>query len=276
MKQNNIPKQIREVVDKIKKDKDVIAIFLFGSYLRKKEYSRDVDLCVVLDKKNYEAKELGKKRLDYLTSAPDYFDIQIKFAEAVAEKTGIPLNKVLFTHTNFYRRFGLGSVSTTDESNLLWQDYIRRLSNPDNENSIEDYTYDFYLNSPVEKPRPKLTFGCFSCDPIDKTGVVYLHFSNTDTDGQSPLAADKLAIRKKELRDMFVHIKREYHDAKIVRSGSWLHSLEVYRSLFPPAYNDSRTPMPPPPRIKGILIGDSFYDMTARCERILRQGFLSS
>ena len=67
---------IKKIVSKIKKDKDVIAVLLFGSYARNKKYARDVDLCVVLDK-DYKDYKTSKKRLDYLKNAPDIFDIQI-------------------------------------------------------------------------------------------------------------------------------------------------------------------------------------------------------
>lgn len=68
--------ELKKVIREIKKDKEVIAIMLFGSYARDRKYARDVDLCVVLDK-NYNAKELFAKRLKYLSRAQDKFDIQI-------------------------------------------------------------------------------------------------------------------------------------------------------------------------------------------------------
>ncbi len=68
--------ELKKVVRKIAKDKNVIAIMLFGSYARNKKYARDVDLCVFLDK-NYDSKEFFKKRLSYLAGLPDKFDVQI-------------------------------------------------------------------------------------------------------------------------------------------------------------------------------------------------------
>ena len=73
-------KKINETVNKIRKDKKVIAVLLFGGYARKREYARDIDLCVILDpeySKRQGAYELTKKRLKFLTYAPDKFDIQI-------------------------------------------------------------------------------------------------------------------------------------------------------------------------------------------------------
>ena len=72
----DIQDKMNGVIDKIKKDKEVIAIILFGSYARKKEYAGDIDLCIMLDKK-YSEYFLSKKRLSYLRGIPDKFDIQI-------------------------------------------------------------------------------------------------------------------------------------------------------------------------------------------------------
>lgn len=68
--------QIKKVVNIIKKDSDVIAIILFGSYLKNKKYARDVDMCVILKGKK-DAKKFFKKRIEYLSHIPNKFDIQI-------------------------------------------------------------------------------------------------------------------------------------------------------------------------------------------------------
>ena len=66
----------KAIIEKIKKDKKVIAVLLFGSYARKKSYARDIDICIVLDKE-YTNYEMSKKRLKFLASAHDKLDIQI-------------------------------------------------------------------------------------------------------------------------------------------------------------------------------------------------------
>ncbi len=69
--------EIKKVVNKVKKNKDVLAVMLFGSYAgRKISPLSDVDLCVILNKK-YSSKEMTRKRLKYLTYASNKFDIQI-------------------------------------------------------------------------------------------------------------------------------------------------------------------------------------------------------
>ena len=72
----DVTKSIKKLVNNIKQDKGVIAILIFGSYEKKKEYARDIDLCIMLDKK-YSDYAMTKKMLKYLRHAPDKFDIQI-------------------------------------------------------------------------------------------------------------------------------------------------------------------------------------------------------
>lgn len=57
------------------KDKKIIAVLLFGSYTKSKHY-RDIDICVVLDKK-YPNLVMSKKRLKYTSLFPSKFDIRI-------------------------------------------------------------------------------------------------------------------------------------------------------------------------------------------------------
>jgi len=64
-----------EISEKAKKDEDVLAVVLFGSYARNEKFS-DIDVCVVLKPGKYDPLSLSKKRLQYLAAFPD-LDIQI-------------------------------------------------------------------------------------------------------------------------------------------------------------------------------------------------------
>ena len=48
-----------KIENEIKKDKEIIAVLLFGSYIKGENY-RDIDICIVLDKK-YSKLEMSKK-----------------------------------------------------------------------------------------------------------------------------------------------------------------------------------------------------------------------
>ncbi len=63
------------IVKKAKKDKDILAVILFGSYARKEPY-RDIDICLVLQPKKYDKLFLSRKKLTYLTDFQKT-DIQI-------------------------------------------------------------------------------------------------------------------------------------------------------------------------------------------------------
>ena len=64
-----------EIMKKIKADKDIIAVLLFGS-LARNEPNRDIDICIILDRK-YSNLEMSKKRLSFVSLVNNKFDIQI-------------------------------------------------------------------------------------------------------------------------------------------------------------------------------------------------------
>ncbi len=65
----------KKILDKFEKDKEVIAVLVFGSYARGEEH-RDIDICVVLDKK-YLNLEMSKKRIKYSSLLSDKYDLNI-------------------------------------------------------------------------------------------------------------------------------------------------------------------------------------------------------
>lgn len=68
-------RELRKVVEKVRKDEDALAVIAFGSYARNEEYT-DIDICIVLKPKKFEHLMLSKKRLEYLSAFPN-IDIQI-------------------------------------------------------------------------------------------------------------------------------------------------------------------------------------------------------
>ena len=69
-------RRFKEVVIK---DKQIIAVLVFGSYARengRKESYRDIDLCLVLDKR-YTDSEMFDKKLRYIPLLPDKFDVNL-------------------------------------------------------------------------------------------------------------------------------------------------------------------------------------------------------
>ena len=72
MKEIKLPS---DTMKELKNDDSIIAVLLFGSYTRDELY-RDIDLCIVLDKK-YPNIEMSKKALKYASLLPSKFDISI-------------------------------------------------------------------------------------------------------------------------------------------------------------------------------------------------------
>ena len=68
-------KDIDAVVEKARKDKDVLAVSVFGSFARG-EKNRDIDICLFLNKGKSKF-EMSKKRLEYLSEFNSKLDIQV-------------------------------------------------------------------------------------------------------------------------------------------------------------------------------------------------------
>ena len=66
----------KEIKEALLKDSKVIAVLLFGSFARNEKNYRDIDICLVLDKK-YPPLQLSKKKLQYAILAKTPLDIQI-------------------------------------------------------------------------------------------------------------------------------------------------------------------------------------------------------
>lgn len=65
-------KSIKQILEKAKKDKQVVAVALFGSSLDGR--GRDIDICLFLDKK-YSNSDMSKKKISYFSSKK--IDVQI-------------------------------------------------------------------------------------------------------------------------------------------------------------------------------------------------------
>ncbi|MGC8895922.1 MAG: nucleotidyltransferase domain-containing protein [Candidatus Bathyarchaeia archaeon] len=70
-----VHKEFKKLIEKTEKDRDALAVVLFGSYVRKESFS-DVDVCIVLKPKRFTHLYLSSKRLRYSIAFPN-LDIQI-------------------------------------------------------------------------------------------------------------------------------------------------------------------------------------------------------
>jgi uncharacterized protein len=68
-------KAITALINKVKKDKKILAVAFFGSYARK-EKNKDIDICLFLFPGKYSLKEISKIKLKYSFENEKY-DLQI-------------------------------------------------------------------------------------------------------------------------------------------------------------------------------------------------------
>jgi hypothetical protein len=113
----------------------------------------------------------------------DFFDLQLRFAEAAAVQTSTPMADAVLLYTNFHRRFGLGDFSR-DGLNPAWNDYAGKLAALDSHEQRAGWTQAFYAQVPEGQPAfSGHIFGCFEFDADEETGIVRPHFYNRDSSG---------------------------------------------------------------------------------------------
>jgi hypothetical protein len=206
----------------------------------------------------------------------DYFDLQLRFAEAVGATAGLPLSETVTRYTNFYRRFGLGFLHDAPTA-PEWQTYTAQLMTLETHAQRVAWTQAFFVQCPPESlPPGRRPFGCFACDPPNADGFVRIHFTNRDHDGIGPLSRGKMDTRRRELQAMFAYVKHTYADAREVLGGSWLYHLEAYRRLFPPVYGDSRQVQEGEAHLQGTSGWGQFLDHREGVKPALRAQFLEN
>lgn len=161
----------------------------------------------------------------------DFFELQMKFAQELQQKTHKPLLDIIKTRTsdlrlNAFNREGykmLGLKPGITEENILDMSYQEYLKTAD-ENAVEYH------------PEGSTRFGCFYYDQDDKKEKIRIHFFNAEFDTLGPLDKTKIELRKKEMKDMLNNIKTKYKDTKEISGLSWLYNLPAYKRLFPQSY----------------------------------------
>lgn len=205
----------------------------------------------------------------------DYYALQLRFAEAIAERGGRPLGDTARLFTNLHRRLAFGNV-TEEPPGPGWLRFAGRLEALGSEQARVDWTMAELAAAPDEPGHAsQIQFGCFSYEP-PKDGVVRIHFNNRDSaDGVGPLAQAKTPSRRSELIRMFAHLKRQYPEAKTIAGASWLYHTEAYCRLFPACYAASRTEAGEV-RLNGTSSWGQFLMHSGAVKPALRDTFLAN
>lgn len=166
-----------------------------------------------------------------------YVELQLNFAQVVAEKLKISLIEALYSYTNLFLSLTLDF--SFNQQNEMWKDFTTHFENS------ADYIYGKYLksqDSPEHKDvRKSEPFGCFSYH-IENDGVTLkIHFSNNEFSNLGPLAKENFNKRQSELKNMFNYVKTAHPNIKYVKGKSWLYSLDAYKRIFPEKFIESLT-----------------------------------
>ena len=159
----------------------------------------------------------------------EFFQLQLAFAEKVAQVTHVALEETLLTYTTLYLSFELGR--SFDPTHPVWEQYLEGLQHASDQ---AQWTYSFY-----EHQRTDFTadfYGCFYYSYLADEQTIRIHFINRETSGQSALSQARMPIRLRELGGMFHSIQTTLPEATTVRGGSWLYNLNAYCRLFPLEY----------------------------------------
>lgn len=162
--------------------------------------------------------------------SPEFFDLQLRFAEQVVRVSGLSMEEALLDFTNIYIQC---LYLPFDAHHPSWQMYLEGLQ------QVEDkvgWTYTFY-RSRVPFVGPP-AFGCFRYGYLADEQTIRLHFAPADSSGYGPLSRERMTARLQELQMLFADVKRQHPEAQKVRGASWLYNLAAYRRLFPSQYTD--------------------------------------
>ncbi len=71
-------KELKRIIERARKDKDVLAVILFGSYVKKKaKASSDIDVCLMLRPKKFNRILMSSKKIEYSSLVSEKYDVQI-------------------------------------------------------------------------------------------------------------------------------------------------------------------------------------------------------
>ena len=167
-----------------------------------------------------------------------FFAVQLEFAQKMAELTQQPYLDTLLHNTAFYRILGLDW--SFDVNNPVWQAYCEGLRQ--GEGDVE-WTYQFYLAHLDDIPEYDTSmqhWGCFAHEYHADEQSIRLHFAGSlDRSGYGPLTSLRKEARIAELRSMFLYVKEQYLNVRLVCGGSWLYNRKEYTRLFPSEYGQS-------------------------------------
>ncbi len=122
-------KELNALLEQAGQDNDVLALILFGSAARGEVSERsDIDVCLVLRPKRWEAEELAQKRFEYL-----HFDLDIKlfqqlplYVRSRVLKEGIVL---LVKDEDQLYEVAIRTAKEFEDFKHIYRDYLEAIAN---------------------------------------------------------------------------------------------------------------------------------------------------
>jgi hypothetical protein len=161
-----------------------------------------------------------------IDKAPTYslpfFELQLIFAQKIADVSHQSFDQVLLHFTALYRILGFGR--NLAPTHPIWQKYLQGLQHTSEK---ANYTHQFYLQRYPDMPKftDKEHWGCFTYEYHPETQTIHPHFSNQDTSVYGPLSHHRSDIRTAELKAMFQQIKQRHSDALVVQGCTDMASI---------------------------------------------------
>ena len=124
MEKNIINKHLQKIVEKAKKDRDIVGVILFGSYLQSYGFN-DIDIALVT-REGIDERTSIEKRVEYLAELPEKFDIQIYQSLPLAVKKEVLEGKVLYETKELYE-IAYKTIKDYERFRKYREDYVRRV-----------------------------------------------------------------------------------------------------------------------------------------------------
>jgi uncharacterized protein len=122
--------QLDKLVSKAKQDKQIMAVFLFGSTACNKNHkTSDIDICLLMDKNSYKPAELFKKRMNYLK----LFNMDIHVFQQLPiyiRMRIIKESKVLFcSNEDKLYEAAFRTIREFSDFRYIYMDYLKEVAN---------------------------------------------------------------------------------------------------------------------------------------------------
>lgn len=202
-----------------------------------------------------------------------FFGLQLRYADALSARSGVPLAEAVTFHTNLHRLFAYGNLAKQEPDLGFLALVDRALADP--ATRLDTILAAYTLRPPDPWPSDRFPFGRhFACEAPNAEGEVRIHFRNRfNREAVGPLHASQIPQRRAELAEMFGFVASRWPDARSVVGQSWLYNAEAYRRLFPQAYTGSRAPLLGPRPMHGLSTWGQFLDFRGHVKPAVTETF---